>query len=81
MWGLNLNLNLMARNLVFGWERIMSEVKKCPKCNGEMVQGEFLKNLPKVVVFPKEGRRRFDRVTPTYCKNCGFIEIYKEMKE
>lgn len=29
----------------------MSESKKCPKCGGEMVQGEFLKNLPKIVEF------------------------------
>jgi predicted nucleic-acid-binding Zn-ribbon protein len=59
----------------------MREVKNCPKCNGEMVQGEFLKNLPKVFVFLKEGRRSFDRVIPTYCKKCGFMEIYKEMRE
>jgi predicted Zn-ribbon and HTH transcriptional regulator len=59
----------------------VNKVKKCPKCNGEMVQGEFLKNLPKVVVFSKEGRRSLDKVIPFYCKNCGFIEIYKEMKE
>jgi predicted Zn-ribbon and HTH transcriptional regulator len=63
-----------------GWERIVSEIKKCPKCNGEMVQGEFLKNLPKVVVAPKEGRRSLDRVIPTYCRKCGLMEIYKEMK-
>ena len=31
----------------------MSEVKKCPKCGGDMVEGEFLKNLPKVIVSPK----------------------------
>jgi predicted nucleic-acid-binding Zn-ribbon protein len=58
----------------------MSEDKKCPKCNGEMVQSEFLKNFPKVVVFSKEGRRSLDKVIPTYCKRCRFIEIYKEMK-
>jgi predicted nucleic-acid-binding Zn-ribbon protein len=58
----------------------MSEVKKCPKCGGEMVEGEFLKNIPKVTSFPKKGRS-WDRVIPTYCKNCGFIEIYKEMKK
>jgi len=46
-----------------------------------MVQGEFLKNLPKVVVSSKEGRRSLDRVIPTYCKKCGFMEIYKEMKQ
>ena len=59
----------------------MSEVRKCPKCNGGMIQGEFLKNLPKVAVISKEGRRRFDKVIPTYCNQCGFVEIYKEMKE
>jgi predicted Zn-ribbon and HTH transcriptional regulator len=59
----------------------MSEVKKCPKCNGEMVQGGFLKNLPKVIVFPKESRRSLNRVIPTYCRECGFVEIYKEVKE
>ena len=59
----------------------MSEVKKCPKCDGEMVQGEFLKNLPKVVVFTKEDQRSCERVIPNYCKKCGFIEIYKEMKK
>jgi len=59
----------------------MSEVKKCPKCSGEMAQGGFLKNLPKVIVSPKKSRRRFDRVIPAYGKKCGFIEIYKEMKE
>ena len=66
---------------LFGWERIVSEAKKCPKCNGEIVQGEFLKNLPKVIVFPNEDRRSLDRVIPTYCKKCGFMEIYKEMRE
>lgn len=61
--------------------RIMSEVKNCPKCGGEMVEGEFMKNIPKVTIVPKKGRKRYDRVIPTYCKKCGFIEIYKEMKE
>jgi len=61
--------------------RIMSRVKKCPKCGGEMIEGEFLKNIPKVTIVPKKGRKRYDRVVPTYCKNCGFLEIYKEMKE
>jgi predicted Zn-ribbon and HTH transcriptional regulator len=59
----------------------MSEVKKCPKCKGEMIQGEFLKNLPKVVVFSKESRRSLDRVIPIYCKKCGFMELYKEAKK
>jgi hypothetical protein len=32
----------------------MSEVKKCPKCGGKLVEGEFLKNIPKVTSFPKK---------------------------
>ena len=71
----------MTQNSAFGGERLMNEFNKCPKCNGEMIQGEFLKNLPKVVAISREGRRRFDKVTPTYCKKCGFVEIYKEMEE
>ena len=59
----------------------MSEAKKCPKCNGEMVQGEFLKSLPKVIVSAKKGRRRFDKVIPAYCMKCGFMEIYEETRE
>ena len=59
----------------------MNEVKKCPKCGGEMVKGEFLKNLPKVAISPKKLRKRYDTVIPTCCKNCGFIEMYREKKD
>jgi len=59
----------------------VSEAKKCPKCNGEMIQGEFLKNLPKVVVFSTGRQRSLDKTFPFYCKKCGFLEIYKEMKK
>jgi predicted nucleic-acid-binding Zn-ribbon protein len=45
-----------------------------------VVQGEFLKNIPKIVIFSREGRRSLDRVIPKYCRRCGFIEIYKELK-
>ena len=58
----------------------MSEFTTCPKCSGEMVQGEFLKNLPKIVVVSIKGQRSLDRVIPKYCRKCGFIEIYKELK-
>lgn len=52
----------------------MSEVKKCPKCGGDMVEGEFLKNLPKVIVSPKKGRRRFDRAIPAYSESVGSLK-------
>jgi len=54
----------------------MSEVKKCQKCGGEMVEAETL--IPKVTLFPRKGRLLGDRIIPFYCKNCGFIELYRE---
>jgi len=32
------------------------------------------------VRFAKKVDALGDRIIPFYCKNCGFIEIYKEMK-
>lgn len=57
-----------------------SEVKKCPKCDGEMKQGSRLASYGGVR-FAKEGDFVGDVIIPFYCKNCGFIELYKEMKE
>jgi len=56
-----------------------SEPKKCPKCGEEMVEAETL--IPKVTVYPKKGHLLGDSIIPTYCKNCGFIELYKEEKK
>jgi len=61
------------------------EVKKCPKCNGVMVKGSaqtlndaFRCTRPE----PKELEEKYkDRIQPYYCKNCGYIEFYKEKKE
>jgi hypothetical protein len=47
----------------------MSEVKKCPKCGGEMVQGEFLKNLPKIIVSPKRVVGALIRSFPLTARN------------
>jgi predicted nucleic-acid-binding Zn-ribbon protein len=58
----------------------MSEVKKCPKCNGEMERGKRLVSYGGVTL-AKKGDFFGDKITPFYCKNCGFIELYKEMKE
>jgi len=55
----------------------MSEVKKCPKCSGKMEEGRGLGGI----AFVKKGDLVGDRIIPYYCKNCGFIELYKKMKE
>jgi len=57
-----------------------NEVKKCPKCNGEMEQGKRIAGYGGVT-FAKRGDLVGDKIIPFYCKNCGFIEIYKEMKK
>ena len=33
------------------------------------------------VTFAKKGDWFGDKIIPYYCKKCGFIELYKEMKE
>ena len=60
----------------------MSEVKKCPKCGGEMEKGYKLVGESGLlsVRFAKKGDALGDQIIPFYCKNCGFIEIYKGMK-
>jgi len=62
----------------------MSEmgVRKCPKCGGEMVKGKGLAGGWGFVRYSKMGDRlRGDKTISFHCKNCGYIEIYKEMKE
>lgn len=59
----------------------MSEVKKCPKCGGEMVRVSRLSDGHAAVQL-SNGLLSFEgKVIPYYCKKCGFIELYKEMKE
>jgi predicted nucleic-acid-binding Zn-ribbon protein len=59
------------------------EVRKCPKCSGEMVSGEAMVGygywgfrLRKL----ETGNFIGDKIIPFYCKSCGYIEFYKEMK-
>jgi len=60
----------------------MSEggVKKCPKCSGEMEKGKYLYSYGGVS-FAKKGDFFGDKIVPFYCKNCGYIELYKEMRK
>jgi len=57
-----------------------SEVKKCPKCGGEMLKGRRLVSFTEITP-AEEGQYLGDRILPFCCKNCGYIELYKEMKK
>ena len=59
-----------------------NEVKKCPKCNGEMEKGRSLIATHAhfwEVLLSKKSDWYGDKVIPLYCKKCGYIELYKEM--
>ncbi len=61
----------------------MSErkVMKCPKCGGEMEKGRRITGYLTIAVrFTKKDDLKGDMIIPFYCKNCGYIELYKEMK-
>jgi len=59
----------------------MSEVKKCPKCGGEMDVGRGLiagRTHFWEVLFSKKGDWYGDKVIPFFCRSCGYIELHKE---
>ena len=58
----------------------MSEVEKCPKCDGEMANGA-INSYPHRFRLLKTGDWRGDIIEAFYCKNCGYVELYKETKE
>jgi predicted RNA-binding Zn-ribbon protein involved in translation (DUF1610 family) len=59
----------------------MSEAKKCPECGGEMEEGDYLRGHHIAVRLMKYDDFYGDKVIPFYCKNCGFIKLYREMKK
>ncbi len=50
-----------------------SRAGRCPKCRGEMIQGEA-SNYVRIL---KPGDLSGDQVTAFYCRECGFVEFYK----
>jgi len=58
----------------------VKEVKECPKCGGEVVKGE-VRTYGGVFSLRKLKDIVGDRIQAFYCRNCGYIELYKEMKE
>ena len=63
----------------------MTGTKTCPKCSGEMAKGtkevfgdHFACTRRKQKKLEKQG---LDRIQPYYCKNCGYVEFYKEKRK
>jgi len=56
----------------------VSGAVKCRECGGEMEEGDILATYGGVAArFRNYGEFRGDKVVPFYCKNCGYIELYK----
>lgn len=55
----------------------MAELKKCSKCNGEMVQCSF-ESFPMNVksISPKLYVNKTTEIIPYVCLNCGFTDFY-----
>jgi predicted nucleic-acid-binding Zn-ribbon protein len=57
---------------------MMDKTKECPKCKGEMKEGNF---TGQVVEWEKDGDRSFlkdeqSKIVTYACEKCGFIESY-----
>lgn len=50
------------------------EVAECPKCGGKMESGEVRADFRIL----KQGDLYGDRTHALYCRDCGFVELYKE---
>jgi len=60
------------------WGRIMSEVKRCQKCGGEMVEAETL--IPKVTLFPEKGVCSVIGSFPFTAKTVGSLNSTEKKK-
>lgn len=60
----------------------MSGVKTCPKCRGEMIRGSkenLERNFACTRGEPNPEVPQKVNVQPYYCRNCGYIEFYREL--
>ncbi len=60
----------------------MSEVKKCPKCGGEMVKASkenLERDFPCTRGEPNPEVPPTVKVQPYYCGSCGYMEFYREL--
>lgn len=53
-----------------------SQIEKCPKCGGEMKSGSVSTSGGFRIL--KSGNLQGDKAYAFYCRDCGFIELYKE---
>ena len=59
-----------------------SELKKCPKCGGEMDKGRLRSYAGIDVGVCKLGWTvRTQKIDAFACHKCGYLELYKEMKK
>jgi len=58
---------------------VPNSVKKCPKCSGEMEKGRRITGYWAIAIrfTKKDDLFKGDMIIPFYCKNCGYIELYK----
>lgn len=56
----------------------MSEIKKCPKCGGEMAEAKLWSYGG--IRIGKKGTVGVmgDNIRTFYCKECGYLEFYRE---
>lgn len=63
-------------------ETLCEFVKTCPKCNGEMENAFLLKaskgfGAKEVYIGTERSGGLGDKIVPFFCKNCGFVELYR----
>jgi predicted nucleic-acid-binding Zn-ribbon protein len=56
------------------------ETKKCPKCDGEMVNDKDLGSYGELTLKSKD-QFLGDTVLTFYCVICGYIELYRARNE
>jgi len=56
----------------------MSEFRKCPKCGYTMKAVSHLVGHGRAVRLVKFGDLYGDKVIPSYCEKCRYIELYNE---
>ena len=59
---------------------------RCPECGGWMEEGSRVTSfargwIPQAITLAKKMDVRGDKIIPFYCTKCGYIKLYKEMKQ
>ena len=60
----------------------MNNVKKCPKCDSEMVRGtseNLVRNFSCTRGEPRPEDLQVVKVRSSYCRSCGYMEFYREL--